>query len=238
MENLHLKLEGSEHIIRTGKAPEIRQPNPFSMKGTLKSLISYINSRVKVDNIYGINPQKSIVTIDKENLTATLETDPAEYVNIKITGTLVKDDTTNSFSINGRKTFSKSELIDLLKFNKNLFPNEEVYRKLMVGLKEFVFETGVKGSSTHRDNKGNTSAKYEKEVKSDLPSEIKMSASIFKDSEPSTFMIELCMDITDGGVAFWFESVEFKSLEREMVDKEFDQLLECCLNNQLVVINK
>jgi hypothetical protein len=236
MENLTLKLDGTtpEIIWREGVAPKIVDPLAVSIEGDIRTVGTFVRGR-SVTNLQGINAETTIVQVNVEAGTISLETNPNDVYGTKVKGTLAPSDELAQFCINGGKMFSQKELIKLLKFSRNHFADPLVHADLLKQYTAFSFNTTTDGHASS-DDRGNKSAAVKKTVATNLPTEFTLKIPIFKGEDSKVFRVELCLDVTGGGAKFWLESIELHEIQQ--IEKEiiFKRELEFC--EGLVVIFK
>ncbi len=228
MENINLKLEsinGNEIIIREGQALPLREPVKINISGDIKSVSSFVAGRKDVsDNIAGyqfINKGRAIVEVDKQARTIVLKLDPSDPLGGIVTAKMELNPDLVEFCINAKKTFKQKELVDLLKFSGLAFDNAEKHSMLLRAYQSFNAKAFIDMASDS-DNRGNKSSSFNKKVETNLPVDFVLNIPIFKGQDRKRFSIEICLEVTDGGCNFWFESVELKELieiESELILK-------------------
>lgn len=243
MENLNLKFENinqKEIVVREGKAPEIKEPNLIDIKGDIKTISSFVNGRIDVipnGNKQGINKEKTIVIVDRDNFKILLFNDPESYYGAKLEAALLISDQLKEFQINTTTTFSQSELVKKLRFNKIAFENKDKHALLLAAYQSFKASSHVEVESS-KDNRGNKVTNFDRKITTGLPEEFILNIPIFKGEDAKTFRVEICLDMTDGSTRFWFESAELHELMKIEADRIFDQELKVCKEAGLLIINK
>lgn len=242
MENLTLKVEsvsGNEIIIREGDALPQREPVKINISGDIKTVSAFVAGRKDVsDTLAGhqfINKGRAIVEVDKQKRTIVLMLDPANPYGGVITAKMELNPDLVEFYINAKKTFKQKELVDLLKFSGLAFDNAEKHQMLLRSYQAFNAKAYIDMASDS-DNRGNKSSSFNKKVETNLPVDFVLNIPIFKGQERKRFSVEICLEVTDGGCNFWFESVELKELIEIEGEKILKDELESC--NDYVVIWK
>lgn len=240
MENLTLKVEsvsGNEIIIREGDALPQREPVKINISGDIKTVASFIGKRKSATNpgFQYIDPNLAVVEVDKQKRTIVLMLDPANPLGAVITAKMELNPDLVDFCINAKKTFKQKELVDLLKFSGLAFDNAEKHQMLLRSYQAFNAKAYIDMASDS-DNRGNKSSSFNKKVETNLPVDFVLNIPIFKGQERKRFSVEICLEVTDGGCNFWFESVELKELIEIESERILKDELESC--NDYVVIWK
>lgn len=235
--SLNIEHSGNELIIRQGEAAPIIQPETVEISGDINTISEYVSKRTKQTSagLQKINKDTVIVTVDKKTLSIKIDFDPHDVFAPVVIGKLEFSEELKKFSINGNgKTFSREELIKLLKFSRLSFASPEKHSEVLRSYQAFSAKanTDIKQDS---DSRGNKVANYAKSVETNIPTEFILSVPIFKGQKKELFRVEICIDVTDGGARFWFESVELEEIIQTRVDEIFSiQLKEC---KDFVIVN-
>lgn len=234
MENLTLKVEsvnGNEIIIREGDALPQREPVKINISGDIKTVSSFVAGRKDVsDALAGhqfINKGRAIVEVDKQKRTIVLMLDPANPYGGVVTAKMELNPDLVEFCINAKKTFKQKELVDLLKFSGLAFDNAEKHQMLLRSYQAFNAKAYIDMASDS-DNRGNKSSSFNKKVETNLPVDFVLNIPIFKGQDRKRFSVEICLEVTDGGCNFWFESVELKELIEIESETILKKELESC----------
>jgi hypothetical protein len=240
MENLHLKLEqfeGETIVIREGDALEIKPPEKIKISGDINTVKSFIDKRKKIDAAMdafelagrqGINPDRTVVTVDKSNLSITLELDPEDFYGTVVTGKLEIEPELTKFSIETTKKFTQQELIKLLRYGKRWFADPAAHETLLLAYMKLDVKVTADLTNNAPDSRGNRSNSFEKKVTSNIPEDFILNIPIFKGQEPKRFRVEIAMDSTDESVKFWLESVELAELIQIEAEKILNEQLKSC----------
>lgn len=227
----HLSGESSELIIREGQAPAVKEPVKIKVAGQIGTVAAFLSKR-NTDLFQGVGAQQvsadsAIVIVDRKNLKVTLELNPSDPDGTIITGQLQESDELKLFGINANKLFNREELVKLLRFNRLLFADMDQHDTILKAAMSFTAKanTNVEASSDTRGNRANA---FQRQVESNAPTEFVLRAPIFKGQAPATFRVEICMDVTDAGPRFWFESVELHEVSQTLRDTLIDEQLEHC----------
>lgn len=233
MENINLKLEsfeGNELIIREGQALPPVAPKRIAIAGDIRSVSAFVAKRDRMladAGLQEINPERAVVTVDKEAMTITLELDPEYQYGTVVTAKLESNPDLKQFQINGNKTFKQKELVDLLKFSRLHFKDFDKHGTLLRAYQTFNAKAFIDMAS-ESDNRSNKAQSYSKKVETNLPTDFVMNIPIFKGQEKKRFHVEICFEVTDGGCNFWFESVELKELQDIESEKILREELKSC----------
>jgi hypothetical protein len=241
VENINLTLEsfeGNEIVIREGQALPPVAPKRIAISGDIRSVYAYVakRNRMLVDaGLQAVNPERAIVTVDKEAMSITLELDPEYQYGTVVTAKLEPNPDLKQFQINGNKTFKQKELVDLLKFSRLYFEDFDKHGMLLRAYQAFNAKAFIDMSS-ESDSRSNKAQSYSKKVETNLPTDFVMNIPIFKGQEKKRFHVEICFEVTDGGCNFWFESVELKELQDIESETILNKELEAC--KEFVIIWK
>lgn len=228
MENLTLKVEpaNGELIIREGSALPQREPVKINISGDIKTVSSFVVGRKEIDaSMTGpfqfINKGKAIVEVNKQARTIVLMLDPADPYGGVVTAKMELNPDLVEFSINAKRTFKQKELVELIKFSGLAFDSIEKHQMLLNAYRAFNAKAYVDMSS-ESDNRGNKASSFNKKVETNLPVDFVLNIPIFKGQDRKRFSVEICLEVTDGGCNFWFESVELK----ELIEIESETILQ------------
>lgn len=238
METIQLKIEnltGNELIIREGKALDQKAPEKIKICGDINSISGFLKKRDAGGGLQAVDANKALITVDKKNMKIELHLDPENFYGTEIIGSLELSDELKIFQINQVKTFTRDELVKLIKFNKLAFDNTEKHAEILKAYQSFTAQaaTDLKQESDTRGNKANS---FSKTVNSNIPTEFILNVPIFKGKESRTFRVEICLDVTDGGARFWFESTELHELIETRKEVLINEELKDFQN--FVIINK
>lgn len=236
MENFHLKVEnaGNEFIIREGNALPPVAPKKILISGDIKTVSSFIskrkpaNSQLEADpGLQTINPDRALVTVDKENLSIRLELDPEYEYGTVVTAQLAFTPELEQFCINKNKLFNREELIKLIRFNKIWFADAEAHDKLLKAYQAFTATVNANIGKTS-DTRGNVDNSYKKTVETNVPDSFVLNIPIFKGQEKRKFRVEIAIDSTDANTRFWFESIDLNDIIQIESEAILKSELESC----------
>ncbi len=216
--NLNLKIEGvqgNELIIRHGEAPKVIEPKSVKIAGDIKSVLNFI--KIRID---GIDKQKATIEFNEKLKSVVLNTDPSSPIQTTVVGELEVYEKLDQFGINKEKFYGQNELEKFVRMNRFFFADKEKHGQLVSNLKNLSAKVNAEMVS-EKDNRGNRNIGLKKEVKTDLAADFVLSIPLFKNSEPKTFRVEICYELTDSTMRFWLESVELEELQMDAVQKEF-----------------
>lgn len=238
MENLHVKFEGEGNTftLLQGKALEQKQPEKIIIAGDIKTVSSFLNIRkTEGHGLQAVATDMAIVTVDKKALSIELQLDPENFYGPTITGKLELSDELVQFHINKNKTFTKEELVKLIKFNKINFDEPTKHADLLLAFQKVSSTVNIRANES-ADDRGNKERAFVKDVTTSAPTEFILNIPIFKNQDAVRFRVEICLDVTEGSVRFWFESVELHELIQSVRDQIFAEELKSC--EGFVIINK
>lgn len=224
-------------VIRTGDAEDIIKPRKIDIRGDVNAVTQYLSLRLpdnhRASTLQDIDPAKAIVIVSVEKGTITFESDPNHPLGTTITSSLTTNPDLQKFCINTETKYSKDSLVRLLKHARRFFPNVDQYESLVEKLMRLNLDMHL-GIKTESDFRGNKDVAVRKSVRTDVPEYFILSMPLFKGAPPTTFKVDICLDVTDGSVQFWLESAEMTDLgevykHNAMAErvKEIEQLVRC-----------
>lgn len=236
MKDLNVTATGDVLTIYEGKVLDQKPPEKIEITGDIKSVSSFLSIRkTSGAGTQGIDISKAVVVVDKKALTIQLLVDPENYYGASVLAKLEKSDELAPFHINQNKTFSKEELVKLIKFNKIFFDAPTKHSEMLTAFQKVSSTVNIRANDS-ADDRGNKERAFVKEVTSNAPTEFILNIPIFKGFPSVRFRVEVCLDVTEGSARFWFESVELHELMQTTVDIIFNEELKSAQG--FVIINK
>lgn len=236
MQDVNVTVKGDSLTVLEGKILETKPPEKIAIAGDIRSVSSFLSVRMKEGKgTQEIDKSKAIVIIDKKKLTIQLLIDPENHYGANVLGTLEKSDELAPFHINQNKTFSKEELVKLIKFNKIYFDDYGKHAEMLLAFQKISSTVNIKANDS-TDDRGNKERAFVKEVTTNAPTEFILNIPIFKGFDAVRFRVEVCLDVTEGSARFWFESTELHELMQTKVDIIFNEELQSAKG--FVIINK
>lgn len=239
MEELTLKMENTQGNvnIRTGQALPLREPQKIAISGDINTVRVFAQKRLVSQELAGLQAvltDKSVIYTDKAKREIKLAIDPENYYGATVTGTLELTDDLKGFDINSQSLMNREKLVKLLKFSKRFFDSPEVHLNVLTAYSAFK-ATSTTQHENSNDQRGNKTVVMDKKVNSNLPESFVLNMPIFKGMPNERFMVEVCLEVTDAGAHFWFESPELVELIAKRTDEIFtDQLKDI---GDIVIIN-
>jgi hypothetical protein len=218
----------NELIIREGQALAPVAPEKIKITGNISAVSDFLNVRKKEGSgLQTIDNSKALVLVNKKDLSIRLLLDPENHYGAEIVAKLEFSDELKQFAINSTSTFTREQLIKLIRFNKMWFDDGEKHTGLLTSYMAFnaSANSNIEQSSDTRGNKTNN---LQKAVTTNVPTEFILNIPIFKGETKERFRVEICLDVTDGGARFWFESVELHEIVQKRTDEIFDEQLKSC----------
>jgi hypothetical protein len=233
----------NEITILEGKALEQKPANVIRIDGDINSVATYIQRRFTAiaeqpkpgGNLQIIDTNRALIIVDKQKQTISLDVDPQDYYGPIVTGRLEESEELKPFSINRNTTFTKEQLVKLLRFSRLLFSDSDKHAGLLLAYQSFSAKAYI-DLMQEADTRGNKNNTFKKSVETNIPTDFVMTVPIFKGQPKETFRVEICLDVTEGSARFWFESVELAELIQTRVDEIMQKQLENC--GDFVVIYK
>lgn len=225
MNELNVTVKGDTLTVLQGETLKPMPPEKILISGDIKSVNNFLTVRAK----HGIGTQaidkaKAVVMVDKKALMITLKTDPENHYGAVVSGTLQDSDEIKPFFINQNKTFTKEELVRLIKFNKLFFDNTDKHSEMLMAFQKVSSTVNIKNNDSS-DDRGNKERAFVKEVTSNAPTEFILNIPIFKGFPSARFRVEVCLDVTEGSARFWFESIELHEIRQSAIETIFTEQL-------------
>ncbi|MEO5990391.1 MAG: DUF2303 family protein [Ferruginibacter sp.] len=238
MKDLNIKIEntGSTLTVLEGKTLDPKAPEKIAIVGNIKTVGNFLKVRIESgEGLQTIDKSKAVILVDKKELEIKLLLDPENHYGASVTGTLQVSDELKNFSINQNKTFTKEELVKLIKFNKIYFDDATKHAEMLLAFQKLNSTVNIKANESS-DDRGNKERQFVKEVTTNAPTEFILNIPVFKGFEPLRFRVEVALDVTEGSARFWFESIELHEIMMRKVDEIFNDELKAA--EGFVVINK
>ncbi|MGH7240504.1 MAG: hypothetical protein ACREHG_10650 [Candidatus Saccharimonadales bacterium] len=225
----------TEVVVREGAAFVIRDPVKIKQNGTIGSIGEFLSKRRDSggSGLQAIDRTRAIVVVDREKLSIALLLDPENVFGTEIGGSLEISDDLKPFHINEDVHFTREQLVKLFRFNRLLFHDRDNHTALLAAYQSFKAKTKA-DMDAESDTRGNKKFGFQKDVTTNLPEDFILKVPIFKGESEVVFRVEVCLDITDGGAMFWFESVELKELQDKLRDKLIDAQLAFCADFPII----
>lgn len=222
-QNINVSVEPKEGVstLLIGEALTPREPKKLIINGDFLSVSRFVNKRIDIGGLQSVNPTHSIVICNKDEMTIHLMTDPNNPFGTEVIGKADYSDELINFGINQNKFFNREQLIKLFKFNRRCFPNKEENADLLHKYQKFSASV-KKEIVADTDQRGNVNKQFQKDVTTDLPTHFLLEIPLFKRTQPLRFPVEICLEEFEGGVRFWFESVELHEILEAEKEKMFD----------------
>lgn len=230
---------GTEIIIRNGEALPLVEEKQYFFSGAIDSVQRFLKDKKDTTCVLQ-RPRKetSIVEVDTGNLVVKLLVDPNNPKASEVVGKMERSNELAPFNINKPSTFSREQLVKLLRHNKFFFPNKDEYETLLAAYMTFKASAFIDLNAAS-DTRGNKSASYNKQVNSyGLPTHFVLNAPLFKNQKPVRFQVEVGIEVTDGAAHFWFESPELTELEQQAAFKTFEDIESAAKALDIVVLYK
>lgn len=222
---LNVTAENGTLTILNGKALDPVAPEVVELSGDIKTVSAFL--KLRKENGVGsqmVDPNKAVLIVDKHNGTIELLTDPENKYGASVTGSLTPSEELAQFFINENKTFTREELVKLLKFSRLYFKSPAKHSDIVTAFQKLTSSIQVSNNASS-DERGNKASEYIKNVTTNAPTEFILNVPIYKGFPPATFRVEICLDVTDNSARFWFQSVELHELMLTMTEKIFEEEL-------------
>lgn len=193
-------------------------PNKVHLGGTISAPSEFYKHR-KGEH----NPLKCHVLFNLLAGTITLVCDENyENDNYKVVGKIEKNAELSKFRINSPESIDPSEMMKLLKFNRIYFPDKAENAKIVTALSTFKAKVTQEFEKLD-DQRGMAKSALESKIEHDLQESFYLEIPIFKGQPKTRFKVMVCLEVRNGGVKVYLESVELMDLEnakREEIIRE------------------
>lgn len=244
MQKLELNLaqiEGNEIIYRNGSAAPIEIPNVGIISGDINTISSFMSKRYPCPStsdslgLQFVDKDRAVVTVDREKFEITLDLDPESPRCTSVTGKLSLAPELEKFCINTTKSFTREELVKLIRFNKIWFNSRDQAETLLASYMAFKAEVNANIGKLS-DTRGNVDNSYKKTVTTNIPTSFVLNVPVFKGQGKRQFRVEIDIEATDASTRFWLVSEELNDLIVIESEQILNQQLECC--KDFVVVYK
>lgn len=138
-----------------------------------------------------------------------LTVNESDHFATTVTGKAVLNPDLVKFGINAGKTWIKNDLKTFLKMNRAFFKESDEAMQIVSNLEKFSAQVQAK-IDDQADTRGNSKKGVEITVNTDLKMSFILNIPIYIGQPKSTFVVEICFSVTDGGVTIWLESPELQ----------------------------
>lgn len=242
MENLTVRVDsinGNTLTVLEGAALEQKHPEKIKLSGNIASVKQFLDKRYtggKGKSLQEVDREKAVVLVDQKGMIIKLLLDPENCFGLEVVASLEVTDELKAFHINDNHQFTRESMIKLLKFNKRFFDNPLKHEELL----EAYMKLNLSGSTSVKnesDDRGMKDMAFKKTINSqNIPLGFVLEIPIFKGQNVEKFRVDICLDVTDASVRFWFESVELDELSEMRKEEIFAKQLEAC--QDFVIIRK
>lgn len=224
--NLMNGANGSTITILEGQALEQKEPAKIKLEGNIDAVKEFLSKRTVIngDVLQQLDKKKAVIIVDEDKMYIQLLLDPENQDGTEVMAKLEFTTYLKDFHINGQRTFTREELIKLLRFSKPLFDNSDKHEALLKAYQTFDFSASI-NAATDSDLRGNKKNSLAKVITTNLPADFILGLPIFKGQQKETFRVEICYDTTDASIKFWFESVELAQLIDQRKIEIFEESL-------------
>ena len=205
-----------ELIIRNGEALKLEPPLSVVLQGTITAPGDFAAKR-RVQ----IPPLETHVIADYTDRYIHLRVLERDKYGYSVEGRLDLHPELKLLSINRNSLYTSRGLYDQLKFKGAYFKNKEQHLALLTRLREFDAQVSQEFVNS-TDFKGASALSRVTNIKTNLALEFTLAIPIFTGFGPKEFDVEICVDLKDGGVVFWLESVQL----HEMITFETEVIFE------------
>jgi hypothetical protein len=218
-QNIEINLKGDqkELILREGDASPVEVPQQIALSGG-------IQNPARFHAIRPGTPKESLVVFSRAQKMITFFENPEKQYCARIEGCLLENEDLKAFGIND-KMWGVQDLARFLKMNKVFFSDRDEAEGIITKL------TSLRATTTtdiemEKDDRGNSRSLKDKKTVSNVPLEFILKIPIYVGYAPKTFLVEIAIDSTDGGMRLWLESPELRELSISERDRIIDEEIE------------
>lgn len=208
--------KGLTLTILEGEAREqlpLIAPNKVHINGTISAPSEFYKKRKALHNLDKCHILYSILS---GSITLVVD-ENYETENYKVSGKLEKNSEFTKFQINSAVSIDPSEMMKLLKFNRVYFPDKAENSKIVTALS--TFKAKVTQEYEKSDNQtGVARQSLDSRIEHELQESFMLEIGIFKGQPKSKFKVMVCLEVRNGGVKVYLESVELVDLEKKMLE--------------------
>lgn len=218
MNELNLKVESvnGEVIIREGVALEQKPPVKVTLVGIISSPGDFALKRK--DTFPAL---KTNVVANYTNRTIVLTCNESDFYSHSVTGKLELFPDLKKLQINDSKMYDEKELFRMLNFYGTYFKDKAAHKTLLARLQEFKAKVTQEFVNAD-DYKGSAAIEKITNIEHKIPLNFTLAIPMFTGGAVKTFKVDICVAVRDGGVSFWFESVELHELMTKETETVFD----------------
>lgn len=216
-----LRKGGEQTLLHyKGEAQKVNNLKSYTYEtGSVDDFVNYIAKRKKF-----LTPNKphsdetSLVTIQEfvTNITARYYSSDIHETRTELGLNVSLNKDILALGINSDTMNGKDAFVKLLRKYSFLFSNRAEFIATVSAIEKLSLKVNqVIESDTSQARRGNVSASFQQEIKSDVPLSFTVTAPIIKGEEPTSFLTEICYDVKDRAVVFWLESEQLRDHLRD-----------------------
>lgn len=213
-----INYEGSELIIREGKALEPKEPKILNISGTIETPFRWLEKK--------INSLVIIVCslfVNKNEGTIRLVTDEKNFYSDEIIGKLEMHPDFEKFNVNTGESINSHDLAEKIKMFRSCFKDKDTAMKLVRELRNFTAKVN-KELEAFKDDRANYALKKSQIVETNLPESFILVVPIFKGQPKENIEIEI--NINAENLSCTLISPQANDFIAEFKDKIIDEQIE------------
>ena len=227
-QKLNIEVTGNELTIREGKALDLKPKEKVSLSGTITAPGDYALTRASTFDKLSCN-----VLANYTSRTIVLTINEGDPLASTIKGTLDIFPELETLGVNKNRMYSEKELYSKLNFFGRYFSDKAAHKDLLTKLQQF--KAKVQRDFVNADDyKGTAAIEKITKIEHEIPLSFQLNIPIFTGGAHKTFTVNINITATDGGISFWFESVDMHEIISRETDSIFSLELDR-LSNFLVV---
>lgn len=212
-QELEVFVNDSSITVLKGDAPKPVESRNAEYTGNIDSVYNVLHN----DALY--NVQDSMIVVDSASKKIEFYSNIVDSSHgLRITAKMIPNAELDQMKINTEKRFTLNELKSLIKKSRILFVDKDLHFKLIDSLSNFKAKV-EKDIQDGNDQKGNVNQQYIQKLQLDFDLSFVVSCPIYVGNEPSTFKVEIMVDVRDKSVEFYLESVELYELSTEIANQ-------------------
>lgn len=190
------------------KELELVKPNKVHLTGTIAAPAEFYGKRKALHNKDKCHVLYSIL---KGEITLVVDENYAND-NYQVIGKLEKNSELTAFGINSSNVVEPSEMLRLLKFNRIYFADKAENQRICTALSTFKAKVTQEFEKLD-DQRGIAKQAVESKIEHELQESFTLEIQIFKGQPKQKFVVAVCLQVRNGAVGVYLESVSLKDLE-------------------------
>lgn len=202
--------------ILKGEALPPREPEKVNIKGTIESVLKYLQKRVN-----DIAQNACHILVDRDKMIISLINRENDYYQDRIVGALQLHPDLEKWNINTGETWTPKQLSEFVKMNRSCFQSKDIAMKLSKELQDIKVKV-EKEAEKSDNNRGDYKAMIaQKVIHSNIPESFKLNIPVFKGQPAKEFEVEIY--ISPDSFSCSFVSPEVNDIVHDVRDSIIDE---------------